>query len=103
MITRRGFLSLLMAAPFAAPAIAKAAVAERYSGVVGQLSLKSFSIVAAPFKTGHVSSFDIDSDVAWGIKRISPADLVMCADAPMPARVSHIIDDPHDPVPADFC
>lgn len=31
MTTRRGFLSLLVAAPFAAPAIAKAAVAEQYA------------------------------------------------------------------------
>lgn len=99
MTTRRGFLSLLCAAPFAAPAIAKAAAAEQYGRVIGRLSVGSITI--ADYTPAAVSSFNFDRDVSWGIKSISPVDLVIMADVtPAPCC---IVDDPHDPVPDYFC
>jgi hypothetical protein len=99
--TRRGFLSLLVAAPFAAPAVAQAAAAERYSGVVAQLG---FSI--AEYKPAAVSPCNRKCCApcdCYASQRDQPVQPTL----PQPVTAQEVVllvaDDPHDPVPDYFC
>lgn len=107
MTTRRGFLSLLAAAPFAAPAVAKAAAAERYtSGVsrfVGHCGGNSFGML------GEMTTESLFTPTQMRVLTLTMEKGEMHGDVDQVLRLDRRfvpvspLDDPHDPVPDYFC
>jgi hypothetical protein len=66
-LERRGFLTLL-AAPFVAPALAKAAASKSQLASLGVM-VEGMAFEIAPYHPVDASNFSFDRDITFGVKR----------------------------------